>query len=404
MTPAFLTLPPAGRSSLPGLVRKLRLRAVRRLATAEWRGLPPAQGRAFAELQGRLPALLKADSRSVLEAVGAPDVLPQLLCMGTGFRAPEVLLADAIPHLLAALGTAPEALLWPGPIARIVDPSRSIAHSFEPPAALMVLDPTGLRVEDGKGRRADWGEGDVQRPFLPLASGAGQLALVDSNPLAMLEEHPDKQGNALDLGGHEASAWQASIDAALAIVVGSLPGWSEDLPLVLRRVIPVGWYPEMHLSASYREAPGIVYLSLHPSILTMAEAIVHECQHGKLNVLLGLDPVLENGHTTWTPSPVRPDLRPLLGVLLAVHAFVPVSVMHRELALGGHPLAAEAGFDRRRAQVLASNLRGLEILEQLSSPTQIGKRLLTDLRALHDACALEAPRVPGVDHEALPEG
>lgn len=403
LPPAFLTLPRAGGSAVPGLVRKLRLLAVRRLATASGRHLPPAQRRGFADLQRLLPSLLTAQARSVLDAVGAPDVLPQLLCLGSGVRPDEALLAEAVPHLLAALGAAPEALIWPGPITRIVDPGRGLARSYDPPAALMVLDPTGLRVEDGAGRRADWGEDVGPLSYVALA-GAGHLALLDTNPLAMLEEHPDKEGNALDLGGREPEEWRASLDAALAAITASLPAWSQDLPLLLRRAVPVGWYPELHLSASYREAPGLVYLSLHPSILTLAEALVHECQHGKLNVLFWLDVVLVNGRTTWTPSPVRPDLRPLMGVLLAVHAFVPVAVMHRELARLGHPLAQGPGFERRRAQVLASNQRGLEILEDLAEPTALGRRLLTDLRALHEACALEMPAVPGIDPEALPDG
>jgi HEXXH motif-containing protein len=404
LPPAFLTLPLPGQSSLPGLVRKLRLIAVRRLATADGRALPPAQRRAFSDLQRLLPRILKTSPAAVLAAVGAPDVLPQLLCLGVGIRPTEQLLAEAVPHMLAALRTAPEAVIWPGPVHRICDPARGIARTYDPPAALLVLDPTGLRVEDGAGAREDWGDGPSGGAFLALGHTAGDLGLVDTNPLSMLEEHPDKDGNALDLGGRSAEEWQGALGEALAVIQAAVPAWAEDLPLVLRRAVPVGWYPEMHLSASYREAPGLIYMSLHPSTLTLAEAIVHECQHGKLNVLFWMDEVLLNGRTTWTPSPVRPDLRPLIGVLLAVHAFVPVAAMHRELSRLEHPLAAGPEFARRRAQVLASNLRGLEILEELSEPTAIGARLLADLRRLHDACALDAPDVPGVDADALPDG
>jgi HEXXH motif-containing protein len=121
--------------------------------------------------------------------------------------------------------------------------------------------------------------------------------------------------------------------------------------------------------------------------LTLAEAIVHETQHSKLNVLSLLDAVLENGRTTWTASPVRPDLRPLMGVLLAVHAFVPVAALHAGLEEAGHPLAETAAFQRRRAAVLASNARGLQIVEELGRPTAAGARLLREARALHDALA-----------------
>ena len=39
-----------------------------------------------------------------------------------------------------------------------------------------------------------------------------------------------------------------------------------------RQVVPVGFFPDRHLSASYREAIGTLYLSLHPSPMTMVEA------------------------------------------------------------------------------------------------------------------------------------
>ena len=57
----------------------------------------------------------------------------------------------------------------------------------------------------------------------------------------------------------------------------------------------VGFWRVRHPSDSVREAPGVIYMSLHPDPLTMAEAIVHETQHTKLNSMTWLDPVLLNG-------------------------------------------------------------------------------------------------------------
>ena len=101
----------------------------------------------------------------------------------------------------------------------------------------------------------------------------------------------------------------------------------------------------------------------------MAEAVVHETQHGRLNTLMWMDPVLRNGRSAWTASPVRPDLRPLSGVLLAAHAFTPVAALHARLADAGHPLARSPVFARRRQEVLDSNARGLAVLEEMSEPT-----------------------------------
>jgi HEXXH motif-containing protein len=155
----------------------------------------------------------------------------------------------------------------------------------------------------------------------------------------------------------------------------------------LTRIVPVGWHDERHFSASYREAPRVAYLSLHPDPLTLAEAIVHETQHGKLNLLSWSDAVLDNGYTEWTSSPVRPDLRPIMGVLLAVHAFVPVAALHHGLAQRHHPLTESAMFARRRAEVLAGNARGLAILREKAAPTTRGARILADLERLHAVLA-----------------
>jgi HEXXH motif-containing protein len=113
----------------------------------------------------------------------------------------------------------------------------------------------------------------------------------------------------------------------------------------------------------------------------LAEAIVHESQHGKLNTLRWLDPVLENGDATWTSSPVRPDMRPLMGVLMAVHAFVPVAALHQRLRELDHPLADP----ERRAQVIAGNADGLVTLRELAKPTALGKRVIAALEELHAA-------------------
>ena len=159
----------------------------------------------------------------------------------------------------------------------------------------------------------------------------------------------------------------------------------------------------MHLSASYREALGLCYLTLHPSCLTMAEALIHETQHGKINALSYLDPILHNAFTEWSPSPVRPDLRPLWGVLLAVHAFAPVSLLHARLAEMGHPLSMEPNFARRRTEVLQGNVRGMDILLNSAKPTPVGARILHDMKRLLKVLR-EAHTDPLPESDRLPPG
>ena len=316
---------PADRS-LPALLRKTRLRALRALLGA----LPgPAQA--------ALAARARRDPEPLLAAIGAPDVLPALLFLEAHLRPPGPLLAQA----QAALDH-PE-----------------------------------------------------QTPQVPLTHGL-HPALADTNPLRDIEAHPDKSGNALDLGGHDPADWAARLSEALDLIALALPEWMAEHEQTLHRLLPVGYAPERHFSATYREAPGTAYLSLHPDPLTLAEAIVHEGQHSRLNLLHLFDPILENGATTWTASPVRPDLRPLIGVLLAVHAFVPVAALHARLAALDHPLATTARFAERRAQVLAGNARGLELVATLGQPTPQGRRVIDGLQALHAHLLPLVPDAPGM--------
>ncbi len=327
------------------LLRKVRLLALRELLRQ----------------QTALQAVLMGEPRGALQAMDEV-VLPLLLCWMAGARSAEAMLARALPELMARLQTR-ETLTLEAPI-RVLHQGGQRA---EVDASAMLLSPSGPELLIA-GRpvpldQLDW------RP-----DRHGLLALSDDFPLSLEEAHPDKQGNAFDLGARPVQAWTEALDAALALIEQGLPGWSQEGPLA--RVVPVGFEPERHLSASYREAPGLVWMTLHPQPAVMAEALVHENQHSRLNLLSWLDPVLHNAWSEWTESPVRPDLRPLMGVLLAVHAFVPVAVMHRNL-----------GRDEDRRRVWASNERGLAVLREKARPTPLGARLLAALEEHHAATA-----------------
>jgi hypothetical protein len=206
-----------------------------------------------------------------------------------------------------------------------------------------------------------------------------RLALVDNNPLAMIEAHPEKQGNAVDLGGRSVDEWLEALGGSLELVGTHLPELRGELGLFVQQIVPTGYYVDKHLSASYREAIGTVYLSLHPNPRTMAEALIHEFQHNKLNALFAIDEVLENAHGPLYASPVRPDRRPLHGVLLAVHAFVPVARLYERLLERAADGAASEELSARFAEVVRMNREGTGVLLAHARPTPVGGGLLGEL-------------------------
>jgi len=74
--------------------------------------------------------------------------------------------------------------------------------------------------------------------------------------------------------------------------------------------------------------------------------------------------------------------RPLWGILLAVHAFLPVAELYRRLRDGEHPLAADSGFEARLSEIDLKNHEGMEMLRAHARFTGPGVGLFGDLEAL----------------------
>lgn len=405
--PSGLLVVPAPRDArLHDLARKLRLLVLRDLLARESATLSEPVARALPRVQHAILGCARTHSASLLRALGGEEVLPALLAMMAEVADADAMLRRAIPALLVGLaserGVLEESVLWDVPIASLAIAERGVAR-FTPDARGLVANASGaeLRLASGVEVRAE--QLEVTPSFHAIPGLDARLSLHDANPLAMQEDHPDKRGNAIDLGDKSIDDWTRALGDATELIRIALPTLHAELPLTLRRIVPVGFEPERHLSASYREAPGLIYMTLHPSVLTLAEAIVHETQHGKLNLLSFFDAALTNGRTTWTTSPVRPDLRPLSGVLLAVHAFVPVAVLHLRLVELDHPIARTPEFHARRVQVLAGNERGLRIVHELGAPTPIGREVIAALDAVHALTRAALPDA-SADGDVLPPG
>lgn len=267
-----------------------------------------------------------------------------------------------------------------------------LAHAGLLAAPLVLADPPREIVALGARRRARVLEGESRitilpsgevrgaeqdSPYSPLTGGI-LFAQADNNPLRMLEAHPDKAGNAIDLGGRSLAEWTGALVRALDAIGAHLPAFRAEIALVLRQMIPVGFFEEAHLSASYQEAIGTVYLSLHKSPLTMAEAIVHEVSHNKINALLELDPIIENDRDERYASPVRPDPRPIHGVLLAVHAFLPVARLYEQMLEAGAGESA-GEIEHHLARVRRLNAQGAEVLLAHGRPTAIGRGVFEEI-------------------------
>ncbi len=397
ITPRDLTIPEPGSTT----ARDVLSLAMRRLL-AEFRRLPrllPATAserrevESFASLvddlyasqPGLVASLLRrptvgALARCLRRHLGPGSDHAAALSIGRALRATvafELALAGALPAVIQQT-RLPSRLLSLG--ARVaLDLPDEAAVTFAN-GRLRVEHPTGARDVDlapvtSKGTTPE----GFSRPYHALVDGMA-LALADNNPLQMYEAHPDKFGNAIDLGGRDVSAWVDELRACLDLIERHLPELRAEIGLFIQQVVPVGYDDHKHLSASYQEDIGTIYMTLHPNRMTMTEALIHEFSHNKLNALFELDPVLENAFWPLYTSPVRPDPRPLHGIVLAVHAFQPVARLYERMTEAGDDRAKSPDFQRRFKQVRQLNHLGATVVLDNGRPTDVGRGLLDEFR------------------------
>jgi len=270
-------------------------------------------------------------------------------------------------RLVIAMPEPPQAILYANGNITVQFAGEAITLNLEELAEKPAVVPT------------NYGDVRIEKPYYDL-EGDIVLALADNNPLAMFEAHPDKQGNALNLGGKEVEDWTKVLRDGFRLIETMLPDLRREMDLFVQQIVPVGFDDEKHLSASYQEAIGTIYMSLHPSLMTMTEALIHEFSHNKINAFFELDEILDNAFSPLYTSPVRPDPRPLHGVLLAVHAFLPVARLYERMIETGHPLAQNAAFRERFAKIRQINAEGAEVVLSNGRPTEMGKPLLEEIR------------------------
>ncbi len=387
--------------------------------------LRAAHGRAV-DLVGRA---LGTEEPQLLACFASPTVGTPLRCRPlrdelTAFRARiDEAVAAMMPHLvfelglrgligdadtfvwehgaptLASLAIGGEVVPPEGASGLVFSATRVAAVAGGTEIARLPLDRDGMRAacEEPRGFR-------FERRYRPLGN-VTHFATVDHNPIAAFETHPNKSGNPVDLGDRPEEEWIGILDRAFELIESFLPGTFAEMRLMLHEVIPVGYDDRRHLSASYREAIGTMYLTLHPNVMTMVEAVLHEFQHNKFNVASdGVDFVSNAFHPLYK-SPIRPDPRPLWGILLAVHAFLPVAELYRRMRDAGHPLAALPGFEGRMSDLDLKNHEGMEMLRAHARFTPPGLSLFADLEALErrhlaERTARGLPNIPTEVHLA----
>ncbi|CAM3499196.1 HEXXH motif domain-containing protein [Kibdelosporangium persicum] len=189
----------------------------------------------------------------------------------------------------------------------------------------------------------------------------------------------------------ESAEWAGLLERAWDELTHWHLGYAEELAVGLHTIAPAP-RTRNYAGSSSNSAFGAVALSPKTSEFHLAEVLVHELQHSKLNAVLELVPLHHGGPEDWWYAPWRPDPRPLTGLLHGIYAFVSVvEFWHNQR---GHitdtGLAREGDFTfaYRRAQVR----RAVDSLSDAMELTEFGDHLVS---AASDRLAVtEAEAVP----------
>lgn len=371
------------------------------------RHLPAALQGAHVRVAALVRQALQSNQRAMLSCFASPTVATPMQCLAlrdelaTFQSRIDAAGAAMMPHLLLEMALRQlipvgESVLWTLGAPRlasialggeIIAPEGSTGLRFSA-SHIAAISGTGELARlplEGTARSATLSDSPHGFRFARTFRQVGKVshfATVDHNPIAAFEAHPDKAGNHIDLGNRPEDEWIAILDECFALVARFMPGELAEMRTMLHLIIPVGYDTEKHLSASYREAVGTIYLTLHPNVMIMTEALIHEFQHNKFNVSAYSTEYLTNAFHPRYKSPVRPDPRPLWGIMLAVHAFLPVADLYRRMRDGGHPWAESPDFTRRMSELDLKNHEGMNMLRAHGQLTTAGRAMFDELEAL----------------------
>ncbi|MCG5213823.1 HEXXH motif domain-containing protein [Streptosporangium sp. KLBMP 9127] len=181
------------------------------------------------------------------------------------------------------------------------------------------------------------------------AESAGVRLRVDLDDLGPYRAICSGVSARLDADGF--GRWSDRVRDAWMLLVAVTPGRAASIAEVLATLVPQAEGEAE--SATSRDAFGSIQLTENDAA-TFAEALVHESQHSKLNALLDLCPLYEEGGGLHY-SPARDDARPLHGLLHATYAYLGIADFwrrHRHVHDGESRANAHVRFAMAREQTL----------------------------------------------------
>lgn len=175
---------------------------------------------------------------------------------------------------------------------------------------------------------------------------------------------------------------QAIFNAGKSLLQQIWPASFTEIDLFLRGVLFLKGQPFVR-SHTPKQLPGLVLLT-SDSPMKVADVLSHEISHVRMNLVLEFDPLILDDGICRHASPWRSDLRPLMGVLYGVHAFLNVCNFYaRYKDTNGAPAIAREVYELQCSKLK----KGWRYLQQHAVPTALGEGLFAEIdNGINDVC------------------
>jgi hypothetical protein len=182
------------------------------------------------------------------------------------------------------------------------------------------------------------------------------------------------------LSESDLSSAKDSVSAALYTIARYDPGMFDEIHEHIRIIKLFRGKAAMGLTDVRIMGAMLIGLPLHDinPVLYFLENIVHETSHIHLNCLMAMDPLILNSPDERFASPLRPDQRPMAGVLHATYVSARISQTFSKLYLA----TKNRGVLQTLAETLDETIRGLSEIRKNGKLTLHGQQLFDSMDEL----------------------
>lgn len=239
-----------------------------------------------------------------------------------------------------------------------------------------------------------------------IISGTNILLTWDFyNPDITNDTHPDHQKNhtRITFWSIDPGEWKTLFAQSFAIVQAVSPWFMNEINQIIKKIIPFDVSIGNHNSGSYSDVIGHIAMSYPIEIespeIAVLEAILHEYNHNKLNLILQTESLILNNHRELYYSPYRPDARHIHGIYLGLHALAGAYWVIWQAHIAGILTLSDNWLEKAVLYTLKNGL-SLQVLDHHARLTPLGREFLEEMRAVHMEC-LECIRQADIAREMM---